>query len=206
MSVMSDEKIEPVKHVDPGAKIWLHRKGTLGMVSTKGKDDNQTTGENGRIVIGVNKQEEKKETGWRFYDSYKEFTKKKVLGISLKPKAKEKFKSLGEGSNIVIEKDKIWVRFGKPDQETAEIKIDKKGIVLYANKGGDKKKQSKIELLSKTGAIRIDNEKPGGAVRIKSKSTLDFETSKNIILNAKTSGSVKVKSKQFEANRNLKVM
>ncbi len=222
-AVLDDRKIEPVRHVDPAQKIWMHRNGTIGIVSTKGKN-NQIDGKKGRIVLGVNEQMTGEGKDWLYYDMYKKYRSKKetkklkkvvsktsgfakTLGKHVLADNMEKWdKKLGKGSNIIIEKDKIWVRFGKPDQETAEIKIDEKGIVLYANKGGDKKNQSKIELLSKTGAIRIDNEKPGGAVRIKSKSTLDFETSKNIILNAKTSGSVKVKSKQFEANRNLKVL
>jgi type VI secretion system VgrG family protein len=103
--VLSDNKIEPVNHIDPGAKIWMHRDGTVGMISTKGEENDQPDGAKGKVVIGVNQQYNMSESDWEFYnshnegnwdfyDSYKTFENHPILGRQ----EKKNVKLLGEGS------------------------------------------------------------------------------------------------------------
>ena len=139
----SDEKIEPVRHKAPPQKVWMHRSGTIGIISTKGEDvqnkEEQVSGKHGIIVIGVNKQKESKVDlkKWQFYDSYVHFDDRTKADAKARAKeGKTRLKTylqgkatkvyLDEGSNIVIEKDKIWLRSGEPGKESSEILLDNK--------------------------------------------------------------------------------
>ncbi|UCF82172.1 MAG: type VI secretion system tip protein VgrG, partial [Desulfobacteraceae bacterium] len=225
MYKMRDDLIEPVRHVDPSAKVWLHRDGTVGVVSTKGGDSNKTDGENGRIVIGVNQQEEKEAKDWRYYDSYLDFNKedtKKVAKLAniafptLRPhtkaakmaalKEKSVKKSLGRGSNIVVEKNQIKLFNGEPpNKEYSTIFIDNKnedtkGISLITRDNKKQKKWARIAVFQKTGDIRLSNDKMDGQIILKSGTKIFLKT-KNIFLDT-TEGTHfkkgKIKHKNFE--------
>ena len=188
----------------------MHRDGTVGIISTKG-DGNALDGEKGKIVIGVNKQEEHKGAGhvnnWQYYDKYIDFPEKKkdrkafwatvkkahpALAIdkekrtaeqkALLAQAREKIKKrkLGEGSNIVIEKDKIWLRSGEPGKESSEIlvdnKSDKKQVGLYSYNQGKQAEQARIAIFQNNGDIKIENDKRSGSIELMSKTQIDLQT------------------------------
>ncbi|UCH06976.1 MAG: hypothetical protein JSV55_12965 [Deltaproteobacteria bacterium] len=197
--VLADVKIEPVRHVDPAQKIWLHRDGTIGIVSTKGEDGARAVdGSKGRIVMGVNKQEADKQQaeGWKYYDDYLDFedkdTKwyagrirkitldkvmKKVRRKSLKESAKHK--KLGLGSNIIIEKDKIWLRSGEPGKESLQIVQDNKSdkrIGLYTYNPDKRAEWARIAIFQADGQISLDNKKRNGIISLESKKQIQLIT------------------------------
>ncbi|MCK4789729.1 MAG: hypothetical protein KAV87_38670 [Desulfobacteraceae bacterium] len=220
VEVLSDEKIEPVNHIDPGAKIWLHRNGTVGMVSTRGKD-NQTDGEKGRIVIGVNKQEKSKKKNWQFYDEYYDFRDKEISKLVkvARPIAMDKSqpknerrdaikglkgiktsKSLGNGSNIILEKKNIRFRVGDPKDDESKAK---RQIVTIGEYGENK---NGVQIMAGESSIEV---KRGGAIRVDSTNDIDLfsedtvyiKGDKHVMLQSKTGGvSVKgaIKHKNWE--------
>jgi hypothetical protein len=197
--VLADVKIEPVRHVDPAQKIWLHRDGTIGIVSTKGEDGARAVdGSKGRIVMGVNKQEADKQQAedWKYYDDYLDFedkdTKwyagrirkitldkvmKKVRRKSLKESAKHK--KLGLGSNIIIEKDKIWLRSGEPGKESLQIVQDNKSnkrIGLYTYNPDKKAEWARIAIFQREGQISLKNTQRDGMIALDSKKQIKLKT------------------------------
>jgi len=192
---LSDDLIEPVRHKEPSQKIWIHRDGTIGIISTKARDREQ-----GRIVLGVNKQETNKQQveGWKYYDDYLDFedkdTKwyagrvrkitldkvmKKVRRKSLKESAKHK--KLGLGSNIVIERDKIWLRSGEPGKESLAFSVDNKSqnklIGLFAYNPNKQAEQAYITVARNDGTININNKKRNAQINIISKKDISLTTS-----------------------------
>jgi len=206
---LSDVKIEPVRHKLPKQKIWLHRDGTVGIISTKGAGNN-VDGEKGKIVIGVNKQEDTEDKeGWQYYDKYYDFPegqkdrdtffqnvkkarlaliKQKKGGVLSKEetgqidlvKQKIKRKKLGKGSNIVIERDKIWLRSGEPGKESLEIIQDNesrsKRIGLYTYDPDKKAEKAFIAIWQNSGTISLDNKSRDGIISLKSKKQIQLIT------------------------------
>jgi len=205
---LSDVKIEPVRHKLPRQKIWLHRDGTIGIISTKG-EDNALDGKKGKIVIGVNNQEEGEDKGWRYYDKYIDFPEKKKdrkafwatfkkarpalakekskqaltaeeQGLLAEARQKIKRRKLGEGSNIVIERDKIWLRSGEPGKESSEIlvdnKSDKKQVGLFTYNPDRKAEKAYITVAQNDGTININNRKRNAQINIISKKDISLQT------------------------------
>ncbi|NIQ39932.1 MAG: type VI secretion system tip protein VgrG [Proteobacteria bacterium] len=224
---LSDVKIEPVRHKLPKQKIWLHRDGTVGIISTKG-EGNALDGKKGRIVIGVNKQEEgEKKDWWRYYDKYYDFPEKKKdrdtffqnvkkaralikqkKGGELSEeetkqidlvKQKIKRKKLGEGSNIVIERDKIWLRSGEPGKESLEIIQDNesqsKRIGLYTYNPNKKAEKALIAIWQDSGTISLDNKKRNGMIALESKKQIKLKTDDHIFIKAGGQKQIYIKSK-----------
>jgi type VI secretion system secreted protein VgrG len=222
---LSDVKIEPVRHKLPRQKIWLHRDGTVGIISTKGAGNN-VDGAKGRIVIGVNNQEEGEDKGWRYYDKYIDFPEKKkdrkafwatvkkahpLLAKDAKLQTNEekrllaqarqniKKKKLGEGSNIVIERDKIWLRSGEPGKENSELyidnKSDRKQVGLYSYNQGKSAQWARIAVFQKDGQISLNNTKRDGIIAIESKKQIKLETDDDIFIKAGGQKHIYFKSK-----------
>ena len=202
--VLADEKIEPVKHVDPGAKIWLHRQGTIGMVSTKGEGD-EPDGEKGTIVIGVNEQKKSKKENWQWYDAYYDFSDEDIgktvklgrailLDKAYKKETKDQtrkdlgeiktYRSIGKGSNVILKKKNIRLRAGDPEEDTTE---DKRQIITIGeyenNKHGIQIHSGTSSItLKKNGDIEIKSDKNIG---ITSSSNIDITSQKNLGLRSK---------------------
>jgi hypothetical protein len=224
---LSDVKIEPVRHKLPKQKIWLHRDGTVGIISTKGAGD-KIDGEKGKIVIGVNKQIDGEDKGWQYYDKYYDFpegkkdrakffqTVKKALPALAKQKkgqaldadeqkllsdvrANIKRKKLGEGSNIVVERDKIWLRSGEPGKESLEIIQDNesqsKRIGLYTYNPDKKAEKAFIAIWQNDGAISLDNTKRDGIIAIQSKKQIKLKTDDDVFIKAGGQKHIYFKSK-----------
>ncbi len=177
--VLSDEKIEPVTHVEPGAKIWMHRDGTVGIISTKGEGNNRTDGDQGRVVIGVNKQEDGSGgEEWQFYDSHEKFEED---WRGRKGKGKKYYKNLGEGSNIILEKKNIKLRVGDPYEDESKAKRQTVTIGEYEeNKNGIEIAVGNSSItLEKDGKFIIDSEND---VRMLSSSTVLIRGDKSVSL------------------------
>jgi type VI secretion system VgrG family protein len=215
--VLADVKIEPVRHVDPAQKIWLHRDGTIGLVSTKGRAGARAVdGSKGRIVIGVNKQESTEKKDWRYYDSYRDFTKADVTAATKAARPLLKYadhrqealdmlrqtaehRSLGKGSNIIIEKDKIWLRSGEPGKESLEIvqlnEGNDKRIALYTYNPNKQEERARIAIYQDNGQIDLNNEKRDGIIALRSKKQIQLKTDDDIVLNAGGQKQIYIKSK-----------
>jgi type VI secretion system secreted protein VgrG len=208
--VLADEKIEPVRHVEPTQKIWLHRNGTIGILSTKG-EANQSDGKAGKIVLGVNEQKHKEAKDWRFYDNYLDFEKPATakvgeeIGVLLKlpfigkktkrpfidklKKTEEKI-SLGRGSNIILEKDKIELLAAEPGKEYSKIIVDnksetRKGIQLITRDKDNQNEFARIAVFQNNGQISLNNEKHGGEIFVKSGNYIHLKTKNRILLDGK---------------------
>jgi hypothetical protein len=226
---LSDVKIEPVRHKLPKQKIWLHRDGTVGIISTKGAGNN-VDGAKGKIVIGVNEQKDTEDKeGWQYYDKYYDFPegqkdrdtffqnvkkarlaliKQKKGGVLSKEetgqidlvKQKIKRKKIGKGSNIVIEKEKIWLRSGEPGKESLEIIQDNEGqdkrIELSTHNPDKQAEWARIAIWQDDGEINIENDKRNGKIAIASKRKIEIvATEGNIYLDAGAQGEIKFRSK-----------
>ena len=222
---LSDVKIEPVRHKLPKQKIWLHRDGTVGIISTKGAGNN-VDGAKGRIVIGVNNQEEGEDKGWRYYDKYIDFPEKKkdrkafwatvkkahpLLAKDAKLQTNEekrllaqarqniKKKKLGEGSNIVIERDKIWLRSGEPGKENSAIYVDNKSdpkrVGLYSYNQGKPAEFARIAIFQNDGQISLDNKKRNGIISLESKNQIKLQTEGDVFIKAGGQKQIYFKSK-----------
>jgi hypothetical protein len=176
------------------------------MVSTKGSG-NENDGEMGRIVIGVNKQEDSMKRNWQFYDKYKKFKENKLVDwIPIIPKKSDTIeKSLGEGSNIIVEKKNIKLRVGDPDLGNENGEYTDSQIVL--NDGSVFIEGSKSFLkIEREKGIFISNIKEYGSsdIKITSKGGCIIDSKQEIRL--ETPESIKIKSREFNANRNFKVL
>ncbi len=165
---LADELIEPVRHVAPPQKIWLHRDGAIGIVSTKGAED-AVDGKKGRIVLGVNEQKVGKFSDWRYYDSSKNFKDKNNIS--------ETYQYLGDGSNIIMQKEDIELRVGGIKEADVNAKIilkrEEKNISIQSG-------TSKI-WIKNDGTISIDNT---GAT--KGKKQVQILAEKDIFLKSKS--------------------
>ena len=188
---MKDEKIEPVTHADPPQKIWMHKNGTIGMVSTTGAGLDPVDGTAGKIVIGVNEQS----TGpdLEFYNDHLSPDNRHGPEIQ---------KRLGDGSNIIIKKESIDIRAGRKASQTdpdSQILLEKdKGIEIKVNKDG--KEFSQIWLSKQTGNIYLDNtESKIGEMYLMSKKGISIRsgTNEDILLRADGSGEIKMMSNSF---------
>jgi len=202
---LSDVKIEPVRHKLPRQKIWLHRDGTVGIISTKGAGNN-VDGAEGRIVIGVNNQEDGEDKGWRYYDKYYDFPEKKKdrdtffqtvkkarlalikqkKGVILSKEetghidlVKQKIikKKLGAGSNIVFQKKNIMFRAGNPDNDG---NADAKQLVTIG------------EYQDNKHGIQIHCGKT--SVTIEKNGNIEIKANKNIEIKAAANKTVEIKS------------
>ena len=240
---LSDVKIEPVRHKLPRQKIWLHRDGTIGIISTKGIDtrkhplegspeqirQKEIDGSKGRIVIGVNNQEEGEDKeGWQYYDKYIDFPEKKKdrkafwatvkkarpalvkatnkqaltadeQGLLAQVRQKIKRRKLGEGSNIVIERDKIWLRSGEPGKENSAIYVDNKSdskrVGLYSYNQGKQAEFARIAIFQNDGQISLDNKKRDGIISLESKKQIKLKTDDHVFIGAGGQKQIYIKSK-----------
>jgi len=187
---LDDRLIEPVRHTDPPQKIWMHRDGAIGIVSTKTKDN-----EKGRIVLGVNDQEDGEADDWRHYDTFKDPEKMKDFAhlyklklkserdkrmlreeIELKNREAEKHIKLGKGSNIIIKNNNIELRVGGEgdDDADANIKIVKDGVAIKSG-------QSEVHLRKDGQTSVFANE-----ITLVSEGTIDLVSKEKKPLNIKT--------------------
>ncbi|MCM2286433.1 MAG: type VI secretion system tip protein VgrG [Desulfobacula sp.] len=211
---ISDSMIEPATHKEPSQKIWMHENGTIGIVSTKGPMGSQTEGDEGKIIIGVNKQIDGAKNSRFFYNAQTSITEaidpskssklKDFLGLepSQKPIPLTSYKKMGEGSNIIIEKGCINIREGgtSPEAEPdSQILLEKdKGIEIKVNEDG--KEFSQIWLSKQTGSIYLDNtESKIGEMYLMSKKGISIRsgTNEDILLRADGSGEIKMMSNSY---------
>jgi hypothetical protein len=92
---------------------------------------------------------------------------------------KQKKKSIGEGSNIIIEKDKIWLRSGEPGKESLQIVQDDKSdkrIGLYTYNPDKRAEWARIAIFQKDGQISLKNTQRDGIIALDSKKQIKLKT------------------------------
>lgn len=210
---LSDSMIEPATHQKPSQKIWMHKGGTIGIVSTTepNKPDKKE-----KIIIGVNEQIPGVKDSQFFYNAQNKVSSapveskfKDFLGLesSNETAVDSSYTKLGQGSNIIIKKDWIDIREGGTDPEArpdSQILVHKgNGVEIKVNE--EQGNTSYISIAKPSGNIFLNNTATNeGKIALLSKDKISMTSGadKNIELTAQGNGeitfqsnSVKVKAK-----------
>lgn len=210
---MKDEKIEPATHASPAQKIWMHKDGTIGMVSTKGRASGSVDGAAGKIVIGVNEQIQRSGDAV-FYNDH--VTQDQLRADQRQPEPRNT-KGLGDGSDIIVQKGGIDIQSGKTrpnDPPDALIQVTKNnGIEMKTHH--DRAQSASVKVEKERGNIVISAVGSGscGSIELTGKDKISMKSGdgKHIELEAQGNGEIVFKSKSVQVkaritHKNLEVL